>query len=209
MSSAPVAPRRPRADAARNRQRIVDAAQAAFAAGGGDVSLEGIARAAGVGIGTLYRNFPTREDLVAAVYQAELDAALTVADELLSAASAATTGDGPGAARPTAAEALRVFTGRYAEFIATKHGLAETVRAGALRGVAQTADTRARVNAVVQRFLDAGAADGSLRDDLLADDVTAALVGVLLTTRDVRDMGQTSRLLDILSAGLSSRVRSA
>lgn len=208
MSSAPVAPRRPRADAARNRQRIVDAAQAAFAADGGDVSLEGIARAAGVGIGTVYRNFPTREDLVAAVYQAELDAALTVADELLSAASA-TTGDEPGAARLTAAEALRVFTGRYAEFIATKHGLAETVRAGALRGVAQTADTRARVNAVVQRFLDAGAADGSLRDDLLADDITAALVGVLLTTRDVRDTGQTGRLLDILSAGLSSRVRSA
>jgi len=182
--------RRPRADAARNRERLVEAARAAFTTHGEDTSLEGIARAAEVGIGTLYRAFPTREDLIAAVYRAELDAALDTVDDLL---RTATTGAG----------ALRSFSGRYAEFVATKRGLAETVRVGALRGAAEAAGTRDRVNAAVQRFLDAGAADGSLREDLLADDVTAALIGILLSTRDATDTEQTGRLLDILLAGLS------
>ncbi|WFR66494.1 hypothetical protein P9139_17120 [Curtobacterium flaccumfaciens] len=131
------------------------------------------------------------------MYQVELDAALSVVDDLLAA---------PGR---TAAGALRAFTGRYAAFVATKRGLAETVRAGALRGAARSAGTRERVNAAVQRFLDAGAADGSLRGGLLADDVTAALVGILLSTRDVHDPEQTDRLLDILSAGLSRPARTA
>lgn len=185
--------RRTRADAARNRERLVAAALDAFTATGVDTSLEGIARAAGVGIGTLYRNFPTREDLVAAVYRAELDAALDTVDDLL------TSTDG----RSSAAAALRVFVGRYAEFVATKRGLAETVRAGALQGAAEAAGTRRRVNDAVQRFLDAGAADGSLRSDVLADDVTAALVGILLSTRDTADADQTERLLDILVAGVA------
>ncbi|WP_144714151.1 TetR/AcrR family transcriptional regulator [Curtobacterium pusillum] len=193
MSSEPTsARRRPRADAVRNRELLVDAARDAFTTDGEDTSLEGIARAAGVGIGTLYRAFPSREDLIAAVYRAELDAALDVVDALLSSSA-------------TGAAALRAFTGRYAEFVATKRGLAETVRVGALRGAAEAAGTRDRVNAAVQRFLDAGAADGSLRDDLLADDVTAALIGILLSTRDTRDAEQTGRLLDILLAGLSRR----
>lgn len=192
MSSEPVTtPRRPRADAARNRQRLVDAARTAFTAQGEDTSLEAVARAAGVGIGTLYRNFPTREDLIAAVYRAELDAALATVDDLLA----------PGAG--SAADAFRAFAGRYAEFVVTKRGLAETVRAGALRGTAEAAGTRERVNAAVQRFLDVGDSDGSLRPDLLADDVTAALVGILLSTRDAGDTAQTGRLLDILVAGLS------
>ncbi|MDP4333354.1 TetR/AcrR family transcriptional regulator [Curtobacterium sp. A7_M15] len=196
MSSEPVTtPRRPRADAARNRQRLVDAARTAFTAQGEDTSLEAVARAAGVGIGTLYRNFPTREDLIAAVYRAELDAALATVDDLLA--------PGAGSGSRNAADAFRAFAGRYAEFVVTKRGLAETVRAGALRGTAEAAGTRERVNAAVQRFLDAGSSDGSLRPDLLADDVTAALVGILLSTRDASDTAQTGRLLDILVAGLS------
>ncbi|SOC87360.1 transcriptional regulator, TetR family [Curtobacterium sp. 314Chir4.1] len=191
MSSEPTSERRrPRADAARNRERLVEAARAAFTSDGEDTSLEGIARAAGVGIGTLYRAFPTREDLIAAVYRAELDAALDTVDDLLRSAS-------------TGARALRAFCGRYAEFVATKRGLAETVRVGALRGAAEAAGTRDRVNAAVQRFLDTGATDGSLRHDLLADDVTAALIGILLSTRDTTGAEQTGRLLDILLAGLS------
>lgn len=181
-------PRRPRADAARNRERLVGAARAAFTHQGEDTSLGAIALAAGVGIGTLYRNFPTRQDLVAAVYRAELDAALSTVDDLLDGASAAA--------------ALRAFAGRYAEFVATKRGLAETVRAGALRETAEAAGTRDRVNAAVQRFLDSGTADRSLRADVLADDVTAALVGILLTTRGAADGSQTDRLLDILVEGL-------
>ncbi|WP_260217194.1 TetR/AcrR family transcriptional regulator [Curtobacterium sp. PhB115] len=181
-------PRRPRADAARNRARLVEVARAAFTTHGEDTSLDGIARVAGVGIGTLYRNFPTRQDLVAAVYRAELEDALSTVDTLLENSPAAT--------------AFRAFAQRYAAFVATKRGLAETVRVGAIRGAAEAAGTRDRVNAAVQRFLDAGALDGSLREDVPADDVTAALVGILLTTKDTPDDGQTDRLLDLLLAGL-------
>ncbi|WP_144763761.1 TetR/AcrR family transcriptional regulator [Curtobacterium sp. 9128] len=186
--STPTTPRRPRADAARNREALVRAARAAFTTTGEDASLEAIARAAGVGIGTLYRAFPTRQDLVAAVYAVELDTVLDTVDELL-------------AAQP-ADRALRAFADHYAAFVATKHGMAETVRVGAIRGAAETAHTRERVNAVVARFLDAGRADGTLRAGVAADDVTAALVGVLLSTRDADDPGQAGRLLDVLIAGL-------
>jgi AcrR family transcriptional regulator len=181
---------RPRVDAARNREALIDAARAVFSAEAlsADVSLEAIARAAGVGIGTLYRNFPAREDLVAAVYSAELGALLATVDELLAAAPAD--------------RALRTFAERYARFVATKRGMAETVRVGAIRGAAESAHTRERMNAAVQRFLDAGTADGSLRAGVQADDVTAALVGVLLSTRDAVDAAQAGRLLDLVVDGL-------
>ena len=77
------ADRRPRADAVRNRDLLVTAAADAFAARGAEVSLEDIARSAGVGIGTLYRHFPTRESLVEAVYRHEIDVLCARADELL------------------------------------------------------------------------------------------------------------------------------
>ncbi|ROP60454.1 TetR/AcrR family transcriptional regulator [Curtobacterium sp. ZW137] len=189
--SSPGTTRRPRADAARNRAALVDAARTAFTTAGEDASLEAVARAAGVGIGTLYRNFPTREDLVAAVYGAELDAVLGTVDALL--------------AEPPADRALRAFADRYARFVAAKRGMAETVRVGAIRGAAETAHTRERVNAAVQRFLDAGALDGTLRSDMVADDVTAALIGVLLSTRDTEDPEQTGRLLDIVVGGLRAQ----
>lgn len=182
--------RTPRADAARNRAALVEAARSVFAAtdGGTEFSLDAVARSAGVGIGTLYRNFPSREDLVAAVYSAELDALLARVDGLLQGRP----GD----------RALREFTTEYAGFVRTKRGMAEAVRVGALLGAAESAHTRERMNGAVQRLLDAGAADGSLRTDVRADDVTAALVGVLLSTRDAVDPEQASRLLDLVVAGL-------
>lgn len=182
--------RSPRSDAARNRAALVDAARSAFAAGGDQVSLETIARAAGVGIGTLYRNFPTREDLIAAVYAQELDAVIAAAELL----------DGR-----TADAALRTWMDRYAEFVTTKRGMAESLRAGALADAANTLHTRERVNGAIRGFLEAGAADGSLRDDLEPDDVTTTLVGVFLATRGTADPGQIARLLDLLVDGLRRR----
>lgn len=179
----PAPARAPRADAARNRAALVDAARHAFTDGGEDASLEGIARAAGVGIGTLYRNFPTREDLVAAVYGSELDDVVAAAD---------------GPAHGRAADAFRAWLDRYAEFVATKRGMAETLRVGALVGAAGAADTRGRITAVVRSFLDAGAADGSVRSDARADDVTTALVGIFLATRGTDDPSQVTRLLDLI-----------
>ena len=190
MTDITSAARRPRADAARNRAAILDAARTAFTAAGEDASLEAIARSAGVGIGTLYRNFPTREELVAAVYASELDAVLATVPGLL--------------ARHTADVALRAFLDTYAGFIATKRGMAESVRAGAIRSAAESADTRRRVNEAVGLILAAGAEQGVFRDGTSADDVTAAMIGVFLTTANSADPGQTGRLLDLLVRGLAA-----
>lgn len=183
--------RAPRADAARNRSALLAAARSAFATSGDDASLEGIARQAGVGIGTLYRNFPTREDLVAAVYAAELDAVVAASGHLLAA-------DGP-------TTGLRAWLDRYAAFVAAKRGMAETVRAGSIAAAASTNRTRERVNGAIQAFLSAGAASGELRGDVPADDVTTTLVGIFLATRDADDDAQRMRLLDFLVEGLRRR----
>src|SRR5437879_6401556 len=105
-----------RADAHRNRQRLLEAARRAFASGSPVVTLEAIAREAGVGIGTLYRHFPTREALVEAVYRAELSRLCDSAGELLAAAHA-----------PDAA--LRSWMDRFAEYVATKREMADALRA--------------------------------------------------------------------------------
>src|ERR1700731_2857830 len=76
------AARRPRADAVRNRERVLDAAKVVFSAGGPDASLEAVARHAGVGIGTLYRPFPTRETLFEAVYRREVEQLTDLAEQL-------------------------------------------------------------------------------------------------------------------------------
>src|SRR5713226_8728197 len=79
--------RKPRADATRNRERVLQAAKAVFSAGGPDASLEAVAKRAGVGIGTLYRHFPTREALFEAVYRREVEQLSEMAEQLKSAAS--------------------------------------------------------------------------------------------------------------------------
>ena len=104
-----------RTDAKRNRERLLAAATEAFKAAESQVSLEAIAREAGVGIGTLYRNFPTREDLVEAVYLSELDRLLAGAAKLLA--------DGP----PDLA--LRAWMDRFAAWADGKQGMTETLRA--------------------------------------------------------------------------------
>src|SRR5476649_141057 len=79
--------RKPRSDAVRNRERLLDAAKAVFSAGGPDASLEAVARRADVGIGTLYRHFPTREALYEAVYRHEVEQLSELAEQLKSEAS--------------------------------------------------------------------------------------------------------------------------
>src|SRR5713101_8724386 len=78
--------RKPRADGVRNRERVLEAAKAVFSAGGSDASLEAVAKRAGVGIGTLYRHFPTREDLFEAVYRREVEQLGDLAEQLKSEA---------------------------------------------------------------------------------------------------------------------------
>jgi AcrR family transcriptional regulator len=176
-----------RADAQRNRDLLVSTARAAFTAADDTVPLETIARDAGVGIGTLYRHFPTRESLVEAVYAAELDDVTASAASLLSEME------------PDAA--LRAWVGRYAEFTANKRGMLDTLRAGWASGRMTTPTTRERITAAIASILDAGAAAGTLRADIDPDDVTALLLGVFMSTRS-GSPEQTTRLLDFLVEGL-------
>src|ERR1700732_171480 len=101
--------RKPRADAIRNRERVLEAAKAVFSAGGPDASLEAVARRAGVGIGTLYRHFPTREALFEAVYRREVEQLGELAEELKTDAAPV--------------DALRRWLRSNVEFVATKKGM--------------------------------------------------------------------------------------
>ncbi|WP_262380125.1 TetR/AcrR family transcriptional regulator [Nonomuraea sp. PA05] len=176
-----------RRDARRNRDKLIAAAQAAFAAADGPVALESIARQAGVGIGTLYRHFPTREDLVDAVYAAELDAVTASVPALL--------GQHP------ADVALRAWMGRYAAFVATKRGMMETLRAGFASGRIAP-PSRERVTATIAAILERGAEAGTLRADVDPDDVTTMLIGVFVAIAGGAPDEQIGRLLDLLTDAL-------
>ncbi|HEY2450550.1 MAG TPA: helix-turn-helix domain-containing protein [Mycobacterium sp.] len=176
-----------RADARRNRERLLEAAAAAFgAADGGSVSLESIAREAGVGIGTLYRHFPTRDVLVEAVYRAELAEVAAAAGQLLT--------------RHPPKVALRRWMDRYASFVAAKRGMAESLRAMVDSGDVAAHQTRASIVGAVELLLNAGVDDGSLRADVRADDVVSSLLGIFLASASP---DQTGRLLDLLVAGVA------
>ncbi|MGW2830859.1 TetR/AcrR family transcriptional regulator [Streptomyces sp. NPDC001286] len=179
-----------RRDARRNREKLIATAQAAFAAADGPVALEAIARQAGVGIGTLYRHFPTRESLVDAVYAAELDAVAASVPALLE--------------QHPADVALRAWMGRYASFVATKRGMMDTLRAGFATGRIAP-PSRERVTATIAGFLDRGAAQGTLRADVDAADVTTMLVGVFFAIASNSPQEQTDRLLDLICDALAPR----
>lgn len=179
---------RVRSDALRNREKLLEAATAAFtAADGRPVSLESIARDAGVGIGTLYRHFPTREALVEATYRTELAEVAEAAGRLLE--------------RHPPATALRRWMDRYASFVAAKRGMAESLHAMFDSGAVARNETRDSIVGAVELLLRAGVDDGSLRADVPADDVVSSLIGIFLASGSPE---QTGRLLDLLVAGIAS-----
>ena len=176
-----------RSDARRNREKLLQVATAAFAtAGGRAVSLESIAREAGVGIGTLYRHFPNREALVEAIYRAELAEVAAAAEQLLK--------------RHPPKEALRGWMNRYASFVAAKRGMAESLHAIFDSGAMEPSQTRDSIVGAVDMVLRAGADDGSLRSDVQADDVVSSLIGIFLASGSPE---QTGRMLDLLAAGVA------
>jgi len=183
-------PRPLRADARRNRDRLLEVAVHAFT-GRADVPLDAIAREAGVGIGTLYRHFPTREALVEAAYRSELDRLCAAAPELLT--------DRP------ADVALRAWMDRFVDYMTTKRGMADALRAVTASGANPYAHSRDRMLDAVTRLLDAGVAAGSLRADVSAEDVLTGLSGVTLAAGDPERRDQAARLLDLLMDGLRHR----
>jgi AcrR family transcriptional regulator len=177
-----------RADAQRNRDKLLDAAVRAFSTAGPEVTLEAIARDAGVGIGTLYRHFPTREALVEAAYRSELARLCDAVPDLLRA--------GP----PD--QALRTWMDRFVGYMTTKRGMADALRAVIASGGNPFSESRGRLLAAITALLEAGAAAGTVRSDVQPPDVLASLSGVSLVTGDPAQPDQARRLLDLLMDGL-------
>ncbi len=183
------APKPLRADAQRNRDRLVEAAVRAFTESA-DVTLESIAKDAGVGIGTLYRHFPTREALIEAAYRNELAKLCDSAPELLKA-------------KP-ADEALRAWLDAFVDYMITKHGMADALKAVIASGGNPFERSRAKLSEAMETLLSAAVAQGSVRGDVPAWDVVLSASGVSLTFA-AADRAQVSRLLDLLMDGLRYR----
>ena len=180
--------RRPRADAVRNRERVLAAAKAVFSKGGADASLEAVARRAGVGIGTLYRHFPTREALFEAVYQHEVQQLWELAQQLKHEASPV--------------EALRRWMGSIVEFVATKKGMTAAL-ALAVHGSSELyADSLERLAKAVGVLLDRAVAAGEIRSDISPKDLLRALVGMSYMHDQPGWQASVLRLVDIFVDGL-------
>jgi AcrR family transcriptional regulator len=177
-----------RADAQRNRDRLLQVAARAFSQDGPDVTLDAIARDAGVGIGTLYRHFPTREALVEAAYRSELARLCDAVPDLLEAMP------------PD--EALRTWMDRFVDYMTTKRGMADALRAVIASGGNPYEQSRGALLAAITSLLAAGAAAGAIRGDVAPGDVLASLSGVSLSAGQPDQRDQASRLLDLLMDGL-------
>ena len=180
-----------RADARRNRERLLDAALALFLEAGPDVALEAVARRAGVGIGTLYRHFPTREALVEAAYRSEVAHLCGAADELL---------------RDRAPDAaLAAFMDRFVDYAAAKRGMKPMLMAVAESGSDVFADARDQIVGAVATLVDAGISAGAIRSDVDAEDVLRAM-GIVWSLPAGQEE-QARRVLGIVMDGLRHGAR--
>lgn len=180
--------RRPRADGERNRLRLIEAAKRAFAEKGAGVGLEHVARDADVSIATLYRHFPTRDELISAVYQQEVTALIEAADQLLIQRE------------PVAA--LREWLMLFVEFLDAKHGMAEAMNT--LIGGPEPiySNTPHRLDIPIKALVARGVATGVFRDDIEPHDLLRALSGVAHVRPSKHWKRQAARMVDLLLGGL-------
>ncbi|PPJ33813.1 TetR family transcriptional regulator [Nocardia nova] len=175
-------------DATRNRDQLLAVATRMFASGESEASLRAIAREAGVGIGTLYRHFPTRESLVDAVYRDQVVRLTAEARELLG--------------RLAPAAAMRQWMDLFGDWIATKNGMLDTLVSIIETGEIAHAQTRTELPAAITMILDVGHAAGDHRSDATAEDIAAMLVGIFTVAPRPAQEAVASRLLDLLMDGL-------
>ena len=184
--SPPTAARRPRADAARNRDALLKAAKSVFAAKGAAASLEEVAREAGVGIGTLYRRFPTRDVLVEAVYGNEVEQLVGAASQLMATKA------------PVAA--LREWLLMFVDYIVTKHNMAEVLKA--IVGSSTYAATGARVKDTIAKLAERAVASGEVSLEIEPLDLLRAVSGVANLSAGPQSRQAARRTVDILIAGI-------
>ena len=189
--------RRVRADAQRNIDTLLQTAVAVFATSGVDAPVREIAEKAGVGVGTIYRHFPHRSDLIAAVFRREIDACAEAAPVL--------------AAEHEPGEALARWIQRYVDFIAAKRGLAEALHCGYPAVDTLTAYFKERLEPVLRTLLKSAVSAGQVRSDIAAEELLGAVAGLCMYAYEqgpqhARRM--VSVLVDGLRYGASSRPKS-
>jgi AcrR family transcriptional regulator len=179
-----------RADTRRNHERILTAALQALTTSG-DVSFNAIAKQAQVGVGTVYRHFPTPEALVLAVYQREVRHLVEVVPLLLRTENPE--------------RAFRTWTGHLARYLMTKKGLAQALRTASTSREDLFAKAYQAMLGAVTTLLDANAAAGTIRASLDPATVLRALAGLMQLDPDDDWQTQTERLTDLLWTGMHAR----
>ncbi|QPF95340.1 TetR/AcrR family transcriptional regulator [Bradyrhizobium commune] len=180
--------RKPRADAVRNRERVLEAARAVFNAGGPEASLEAVAKRAGVGIGTLYRHFPAREDLYEAVYRREVEQLSVLAEQLKTAKDPV--------------DALRRWLRSAVEFVATKKGMSAALALTFQSSSELAAFSMDRLTKAIGTLLDRAVAAGQMRADVSPDDLLRALIGMCYMHDQPGWQRSVLRMLDVFVDGL-------
>jgi AcrR family transcriptional regulator len=185
--------RKPRADSARNRQLLIDASKAGFSDVGLNVSLEEIARRAGVGIGTLYRHFPSREAVVEAVYRREVEQLAEAVPRLLESSPAG--------------EALHQWMHLFVDYIATKRLIAPSLAAVAGRTSTLYATSSELITRAISTLVKRAIESGDVRKDIDPTDLLRGMVGVSYGNTDQGWEASARRLIDILMDGLRRKHR--
>jgi len=183
--------RRPRSDSIRNRERLLEAAASVFSAGGPGASLEAVARRAGVGIGTLYRHFPTREALFEAVYRHEVDQLGELAEQL--------------ARKAAPVDALRRWLYANVRLVATKKGMLAALALAAHGTSELYAYSFERLTKAVGSLLDRAVAAGDIRSDITPEELLRALVGMCYIHDQPGWQRSVLHLVDIFVDGLRTR----
>lgn len=182
--------RRKRSDARRNAKTLLDAAADVFARAGVDAPVREIAAEAGVGMGTVYRHFPTRPDLVVAVFRHQVDA--------LAAAPTGVSGQDPEAPY----DALRSWVARFTDFLVTKHGLAEALHSDQAGFESLHAEFVDRLVPVLDQLLRASADAGQTRADVRPLDLMIAIGNLCIGAETFPDY-RARHMVDVLLAGLA------
>jgi AcrR family transcriptional regulator len=180
--------RKPRADSLRNRETLLEAARVVFGAGGQDASLEAVARKAGVGIGTLYRHFPTREALFQAVYKREVDQMVDLATRL------------PQEAAPV--QALRLWLHAAIQLVATKRGMLAALSPAAGSATELYESSGLRLRQAAGGLIVQAVAAGLIRDDIGAEDLMRALIGMCYMRDQPGWQDTVVRLIDVFVDGM-------
>jgi len=180
--------RKPRADSVRNRERVLIAAKAVFAAGGPAGSLEAVARQAGVGVGTLYRHFPTREALFEAVYRNEVEQMVELAERL-------------GTDLPPL-EALVRWMHANVEFVATKKGMSAALAVAVHASSGLMAYSMDRLSRALETLRRRAVDAGAIRADISAEDILRTIVGLCYTHDKPGWQGTVLRLVDVFVDGM-------